>query len=81
MRMYGLGRTSGGYIKKDIEAWLAADLNWETMDEEEAELYPGIRVLNFGSGHAYGMMGLLVTCLLYTSHVMWLQDSHALTRI
>ena len=39
MRMYGLGRTSGGYIKKDIEAWLAADLNWETMDEEEAELY------------------------------------------
>ena len=33
MRMYGLGRTSGGYIKNDIEAWLAADLNWETMDE------------------------------------------------
>lgn len=31
------------------------------MDEEEAELYPGIRVLNFGPGHAYGMMGLLVT--------------------
>lgn len=61
MRMYGLGRTSGGYIKKDIEAWLAADLNWETMDEEEEELYPGIRVLNFGPGHAYGMMGLLVT--------------------
>ena len=25
------------------------------------ELYPGIRVLNFGPGHAYGMMGLLVT--------------------
>ena len=61
MRMYGLGRTSGGYIKKDIEAWLAAELNWETMDEEEMDLYPGIRVLNFGPGHAYGMMGLLVT--------------------
>ncbi len=25
------------------------------------EEYPGIRVLNFGPGHAYGMMGLLVT--------------------
>lgn len=61
MQMYGLGRISGGYIKKDIEAWLGAELNWETIDEDEMELYPGIRILNFGPGHTYGMMGLLVT--------------------
>lgn len=61
MRMYGLGRTSGGYIKKDIEAWIESGLNWETVDQEEMELCPGIRILNFGPGHAFGMMGLLVT--------------------
>ena len=30
-------------------------------EQQEEELLEGIRILNFGSGHTFGMMGLLVT--------------------
>lgn len=63
MRLYALGGDMGGYIRKDIRAWLEQGINWELVadEEEERELLPGIRILNFGAGHTFGMMGLLVT--------------------
>lgn len=62
MKQYCLNGDMGAYIRKDIEQWLKADLHWELIDDdaEEYELLDGIKILNFGPGHTYGMMGLLV---------------------
>lgn len=72
MRMYALGNTGGGYIEKDIKAWLDAGLSWELVDEEEQEreLLPGIKILNFGGGHTFGMLGLLVTLPQSGSYIL-----------
>lgn len=63
MRLYALHGDMGGYIKNDIHAWLEKELDWEVVpdEEEELELLDGLRVINFGPGHTFGMMGLLVT--------------------
>ena len=62
MRLYALHGDMGGYIRKDIRAWLDKEICWDLIaeEEEERELLDGIRILNFGSGHTFGMMGLLV---------------------
>ncbi len=63
MRLYALHGDMGGYIKNDIRAWLDKELNWILVDddEEERELLEGIKIINFGPGHTFGMMGLLVS--------------------
>ncbi len=62
MRLYALHGEMGGYIKNDIRAWLEKEINWQLVgdEEEDRELLEGIRILNFGAGHTFGMMGLLV---------------------
>ncbi len=62
LKLYALNREMGGYIRNDIRAWLDAELNWNTIPAQE-EAYPlldGVTILNFGPGHAFGMMGLQV---------------------
>lgn len=63
MRLFALHDDMGGYIRNDMKVWLEQGPNWSLMedDEEERELLDGIRIVNFGSGHTFGMMGLLVT--------------------
>lgn len=63
MRLYALHGDMGGYIKNDIKAWLDQEINWNLIhdEEEERELMEGIQILNFGSGHTFGMLGMLVT--------------------
>ncbi|MGN0371200.1 MAG: N-acyl homoserine lactonase family protein [Enterocloster sp.] len=63
MRLFALGGDMGGYIKNDIKAWLDKGISWSLIDdeEEERELLDGIRIMNFGPGHTFGMMGLLVS--------------------
>lgn len=63
MRLYALHGDMGGYIKNDIKAWLDKEVCWSLVDdeEEERELLDGIKIINFGPGHTFGMMGLLVT--------------------
>jgi glyoxylase-like metal-dependent hydrolase (beta-lactamase superfamily II) len=45
----------------DIAFWISLGLRWNLIPREEAEreLLPGVRVLNFGPGHSFGMLGLL----------------------
>lgn len=63
MRLYALHKDMGGYIKNDIKSWLNKELSWSLVydDEKERELMDGIKIINFGPGHTFGMMGLLVS--------------------
>lgn len=60
MQSYARNQKEGAYIWADIDAWIKNDLTWKTMkrDEDYLKLIDGVKVLNFGSGHAWGMIGL-----------------------
>lgn len=62
LKLYALNRDMGPYIRKDIEGWLNADLNWKLIprDAQDFELEKGVKVLNLGPGHCFGMLGLQV---------------------
>lgn len=49
------------YIESDIKGWLEAELNWRLIDPavKEYKLLPGLSIVNFSSGHTFGMLGLL----------------------
>lgn len=51
-----------GYVRRDVEDWIKAGLNWHPVASADGDLdlVEGVRVLNFGPGHAFGMLGLLV---------------------
>lgn len=53
-------RTS--YVWKDMDAWTRAPINWRLVarDEPDIDLVDGVRILNLGSGHSYGMLALTV---------------------
>lgn len=63
MRLFALHGDMGGYIKNDMKVWLQKELPWSLVadEEEERELMDGIKIINFGPGHTFGMMGLLVS--------------------
>jgi N-acyl homoserine lactone hydrolase len=52
----------GGYAPGDIDPWRGLDLHWQTLarDGGDLALSEAATVLNLGSGHAAGMLGLLV---------------------
>lgn len=62
MHDYLNGTSDGFHVKSDIEDWLKVGIQWRFVesDVEEMELMPGLSILNFGPGHSYGMLGLLV---------------------
>lgn len=62
MKTYGLGKQMGAYIADDIEQWVKNKLNWELLDasDDNMKLAEGVTLLNFGPGHTYGMLGLLL---------------------
>ena len=62
MQTYARNQKEGAYIWADIDAWIKNDLTWRTIKtyEDDLELVEGVKVLNFGSGHAWGMIGLEV---------------------
>ncbi len=64
LRQYAIGRDLDVHVASDIKAILDAGLDWRPVmaEEKEIELIPGVKILNFGSGHAWGMLGLHV-CL------------------
>ncbi len=76
LRLYALNGNMGGYIRSDIRAWLDAGLNWVPVDSETKtlELLPGLTILNFGPGHTFGMMGMLVA-LKNTGNVILASDA------
>jgi N-acyl homoserine lactone hydrolase len=76
LRLYALNGEMGGYIRNDIKAWLDTKLNWAPVDAEtnELELLDGITILNFGPGHTFGMMGMLIS-LPNTGNVILAADA------
>lgn len=60
LQSYARNVKTGAYIWEDIDAWIKNNLQWKTVQrgEDHLELAEGIRILNFGSGHAWGMLGL-----------------------
>jgi glyoxylase-like metal-dependent hydrolase (beta-lactamase superfamily II) len=62
VRLLAINKDFGAFIKADIESWIRANLDWDLVypEDDEIELLNGITILNFGAGHSYGMLGLLV---------------------
>lgn len=52
----------GVYVWKDVNAWIQTGLHWKLVppNTESFELFDGLTILNLGSGHAYGMLGLFL---------------------
>lgn len=76
MKAYALGRKMDSYIWDDTHQWAGRALNWRLVarDEPDFALAERIRVLNFGAGHAFGMLGLHVH-LPRTGHVLLVSDA------
>ena len=60
MKTYAINKDMGAYVWADIDQWIKTGVNWKTImpHEDELELAEGIKILNFGPGHAWGMLGL-----------------------
>lgn len=63
MKLYAINKNMAAYIRNDIQKWLEADLDWVTIpeDEKEVDLLDGIQIFNFGAGHTFGMLGMMVS--------------------
>jgi glyoxylase-like metal-dependent hydrolase (beta-lactamase superfamily II) len=55
-------RDESAYAWHDTNAWIASGLDWRRVRSEEGDLdlNSQVRILNFGRGHAFGMLGLIV---------------------
>jgi glyoxylase-like metal-dependent hydrolase (beta-lactamase superfamily II) len=64
------------YAWRDVAQWIGQDLNWRFIEEHEKELSLTVRVtlLNWGAGHAAGMLGLEVA-LDEAGHVILASDA------
>ncbi len=62
VRQYALGQGLNVHVPEDIRGFIEAKLNWRLVaeNEVEVEVVPGVTVVNFGSGHSWGMMGMKV---------------------
>lgn len=62
-RQYALQDHGSPYALKDLEAVIKAQLDWReiTREEPDQNIVEGVRLLNFGPGHARGMLGLQVS--------------------
>ncbi|ALS78003.1 AhlS family quorum-quenching N-acyl homoserine lactonase [Planococcus kocurii] len=62
LQTYARNTKEGAYIWGDIDAWIKSNLQWKTVKrtEDGLQLAEGIKLLNFGSGHAWGMLGLQI---------------------
>ncbi len=52
----------GGYVKQDIAAWIEAGIRWHIVDRDmgDQSLFDGVTILNLGSGHVEGLLGLSI---------------------
>lgn len=73
---YASGDRMSGYIWDDIDHWIRLGLDFELVhrDGEDFEFADGVTILNFGAGHARGMLGLLLD-LPETGHVLIASDT------
>jgi N-acyl homoserine lactone hydrolase len=61
-RLYFLNQLVHPFFKADVEAWLRAGLKWRVVGEEGkvVQFLERVYLLSYGSGHSFGMLGLLV---------------------
>lgn len=83
-KCYARNQQEGAYIWSGIDAWIKSDLTWQTIacDQDHLMLVSGVKVLNFGSGHAWGMIGLEIESeelgtLILASDAIYTQESMA----
>lgn len=59
---YENGIDLNAHLPSDIENWRRANLPWKPVPSEtiEYQLAPGVTIVNLGSGHSWGILGLLV---------------------
>lgn len=62
MKHFAMHDYDTSYVWSDIDAWVREPMNWQLVGRDEADfdLADGVRLLNLGSGHAYGMLALTV---------------------
>lgn len=62
-RQYALNDHSSPYALKDLGSMIRAELHWREIGRHEPDqnIIDGVRLLNFGPGHARGMLGLQVS--------------------
>jgi len=55
-------RDESAYAWNDTDAWIGSGLDWRQVRSEQGDLdlNSQVRILNFGRGHAFGMLGLSV---------------------
>ena len=82
MKNYREGGDLNAHELCDIKHWIEADVKWETIPEDafEVDLCDGVKIINFGSGHAWGMLGLMVKLpnsgtYLFTSDCTYLREN------
>ena len=75
-RQYALRDETTPYAIKDLGRMIDAELQWREIgrDEPDQNIAEGVRILNFGPGHARGMLGLQVS-LRSQSDVMLVSDA------
>ncbi len=75
-KLHFLNQVAFPFVKGDVEAWVRAGLNWRLIGEEGnmMKFLDGIHLLSFGSGHSFGMLGLLLE-LPQTGNIILTSDS------
>jgi N-acyl homoserine lactone hydrolase len=75
-KLYFLNQLAPPYVKADVDAWLRADFKWKLIGDEGRviKFLDGIYLLSFGSGHSFGMLGLLLE-LPKTGNVILTSDA------
>lgn len=81
-KLYMLDQLGPHYVKKDIEEWIRIGLKWRLIGDagKVVDFLDGIKILSYGSGHAFGMLALLVQLpktgnIILTSDAIYCQEN------
>lgn len=75
-KLYFLNQLSHPYVRADVDGWIRAGLRWRLVGDEGnvVKFLDGVHLLSFGSGHSFGMLGLLIE-LPKTGNVILTSDA------
>jgi glyoxylase-like metal-dependent hydrolase (beta-lactamase superfamily II) len=60
--LLGGGLAGSSYVEEDLRAWTHSRIDWRLIDAEYeiVDFLPGVKFVALGSGHAFGILALLV---------------------
>jgi glyoxylase-like metal-dependent hydrolase (beta-lactamase superfamily II) len=75
-KTFGQNENMGIYVWEDLYQMAQKKLHWRLLPQEveQKTLLPGLTIYNFGAGHSYGMVGLLVE-LPITGNILLVSDA------